>query len=373
MKGIMMKRRNSIALAGLVAVSLGCNSTIQAKKNDGFVQGACAVGAALFGIAGAVALVDWCCSETDDQMIGRITAEYNSINAQYHDTMAYFGQISGMTFYVSAAHKPFNRISESVLHDFATYIWHTNSTQYAYRSNVIAVKNQLKASVKGLRKRVRDLQCKACKHEGVIRFEKMYQLLNVSEALLTSITLFADCLEYHKPYFNMYDSVDTIRNRYLSLITIFESGRYSIPIELKRCIVSVDTGQYALRTFVKTIESDIATLKSDMRSLEYNYPEKRQYVNGLLDCLIAIKNIIMIDPRYQQELYEWEQARLQRLQLEALQAQARAERDRLYAMKQANRILEERNRIEREKLWQARLNSPYKNDTDVSVSINFTI
>ena len=136
--------------------------------------------------------------------------------------------------------------------------------------------------------------------------------------------------------------------------------------------MSNDSGQYALRSFVIQIKSDIASLKSDVRALAYNYPAKWGYVNGLIQSLFDIKNIIQNDPRYQQELYEWEQARLQRLQLEALEAQARAERERVWAMQQQNRILEERNRIEREKVWQARQCNPV-NHGDIDVTLSFTL
>ena len=353
MKEIMMKRRNSAVLAGLLAVSLCCSSrTIQAKKNDGLVQGVCIAGVALVGIAGAVAFVDWCCSETDDQLITRVNAQYRRIYAQYYDTMTYFGQISGINLFTVSPKKPIHAISESVLHEFATHVWHLNSTQYDYRSHVISAKEQLKSLVQTLRKRVHALEGKSHNYEDQQRLRTMRQLLNDSEELLSSISLFVDCLDHHRTYFNLYDSVDTIRNRHLQEINIFESGRYSIPAELLRYIIGCDNGQYPLRAFVKTIKSDISTLQSDLRSLIYTYPVKRQYVNGLIDCLVGIQNIIMIDSRYQQELYAWEQARLHQLHIDALEAQARAERVRLNAIREHNNLLQERNRIERERLWQ---------------------
>lgn len=347
MKGTMMKKRNNRAMAGLLAVSLMCSSSMSnARNNDGFIAGACAVGAAILGVAGAVAVADWCFSETDDQMITRINGEYSTIHTQYKGTMDYFGLISGMT---SHAYQP-SVISESVLHEFATYVWNSNVTQHAYRSGVVAAQNQLKTSVQGLRKRINALERKNCKYEDLCRLARMRQLLSATTDLLADVTCFADCLEHHRSYFNLYDTVDKLRNRYFEELTILESNRYSVSSELKRCVVNNDGGQYALRTFVIKIESDIANLKSDIRSLAYNYPAKRQYVNALLHEVVEIKNIIVNDPRYQQELYEWEQARLQRLQLQALEAQARAERERVWAMREQNRILEERNRVEREKL-----------------------
>ena len=369
MKGTMMKRMNSMALTGLLMTSLCCSSNVQAR-NDGFIAGACAIGAALFGVAGAVALVDWCCSETDDQLIARVNAEYCSIYSQYYDTMTYFGQTSGMNHYVSAAYKPLSTISESVLYDFATYVWHQNSTQYNYRSHLVTSKNQLQSFVQALRKRTHALEGKSCKYEDQQRLRTMRKLLNDTEDLLSSITLFADCLEHHRSYFNLYDAVDTIRTRYIQEITIFESGRYSVPAEIKFYVVNSDSGQYAFRAFVKRLESDIATLRSDIRDLAYSYDARRQYANTLINYLVDIKNIVATDPRYQEELYQYEQARLQRLQIEALEAQARAERDRVYAMHNQNMILNERNRIERQKLHQVQRCNPVRRG---DVTVSFTV
>jgi hypothetical protein len=351
----MMKRIHSAVLVGILVGSLGCStSNARAGSHDGFIAGACAIGAALFGVAGAVALVDWCCSETDEQLIARVNGEYCSLYAQYYQTMIYFGQISGMNYYVSTPYKPYNAISEQALYDFATCIWNSNSTQRAYRSKVHSAKEQLKSCVQSLRKRAHALEGKCCKYEDQQRLRIMRKLLNETEELLSNITLFADCLDHHKTYFNLYDSVHTIRTRYIQEITILESGRYSITAEIKNYIMHCDSGQYAFRTFVNNIENDIATLRSDIRSLEYNYDAGRDYAHGLVNRLSEIKNIVITDPRYQHELYQWEQARLQKLQLEALEAQARAERQRANAMYEQNRILNERNMIERQKMQQAR-------------------
>src|SRR5437867_2984107 len=117
MKGTMMKRIHSAVLAVLLMASVGCNSTIEAKNrnnNNGFIAGACAIGAALFGVAGAVALADWCYSETDDQLISRVDRECRSIDAQYTQTMNYFGPRAGVG--IHAPHRPIYAIEESVIY-----------------------------------------------------------------------------------------------------------------------------------------------------------------------------------------------------------------------------------------------------------------
>jgi|GEM_PF-1856565 hypothetical protein len=368
-KGFMMKRRNSMAITGLLVASLCCSSSNSlAGKHDGFIAGACAIGAALFGVAGAVALADWCCSETDAQLIARVDAQYRTAYSEYNDTIAYFGRISGMN-HVSAGYKPLSSIPESVLYEFATYLWNNNCEQYTYRSNLVSAKNELKACVQSLRKRIHSLEGKCYKYEEQRMLLNMRTILHSAEEFLFNMTLFADCLDHHKTYFDLYDSIDTIRTRYLQEITLLESGSYNSSADIKCYIMSCDSGQYVFKTFVNKIERDIATLQSGVHSLAYSYNARRQYANGLINCLVMIKNIVTADPRYQQELYQWEQARLQRLHIEALEAQARAERQQAYAIYQQNMILSERNRIEQQRLYNGRhCNTAPCREVEVTVS-----
>lgn len=356
MKGIiMMKRQKSVLLAGLILASLGCgNIPARAGNHDSLVAGMCAAGAALLGVAGAVALADWCCSETNDQLIARVEVQCRDIYARYYDCIiTYFGRLTG-------SHLA-GLIHESVLHEFATYVWNSNSTQQDYRLAVCVAQNNLKSSVQELRKRVQKLECKSLNYQDQQRLRKMQQLLHKSNELLVQVTAFADILETHKSYFNVYDAIDVVRSKYFQEMSILESGRYSTEIEIKRSIVNRDNGQYAFRTFVINITSDINNLESKIRSLNVHYIAKKQYCQMLINQLITIKNIVVNDPRYQQELYEWEHAELQRMRLEAERERARAEQDRAWAeqrkadaMHEQNRILKEAHRIEQEKLYNQR-------------------
>jgi hypothetical protein len=365
---IMMKKQKSTLLAGLMIASLVCsNATAKAGNSDGFVAGMCAVGAAVLGVAGAVALADWCFSETDDQMIARIDAQCRDIVASYQEDMKYMNRL--MRTYDT---------SESTLHEFATYVWNKNVTQSAYRSGVWTVKGNLHSSIQTLRKRVNKLASKHLNYEDQQRLRRMRQLLNNAEELLTSIGRFANILEDHKTYFDLYDAIDTVRSKYFQEISILESRSFTTETEIKRSILNYDHGQYAFRTFVINITSDINNLESKIRYLKHGYDAKRQYAQLLVNYLITVKNIVVNDPRYQQELYEWEQAELQRMRIEAERLRAKAEQDRAWAeqrkvnaMREQNRIAAERNRIERDRLWNQRQQC---NDTvDVNVNIEFII
>lgn len=348
----MMKRRNMALLVLPLMASLCVGNTYARGSHDnhnGFIAGACAVGAGLLAAAGAVALVDWCCSETDDQLIRRVSKEFHSISSQYQQTMDYFGPQAGVGIHMPQ--RPIQYIPETVLYEFATFVWNSGTSQADYRSRVWSAKHTLQSCMKDLDKRIRSLERKHDTYQDQKHWASMRNLLRNCEQLWADITLFADCLECHKTYFTLYDSVGHIRNRYLSHITILESERYSIAAEIKRYIIGCDNSQYAFKNFVKDINSEIAELESNVRYLKYNYDAGRRYAHLLINHLMTIKNIVVSDPRYQEELYQWEQARLERQRIEALEAQARLERDRIRILQQQNRILEEHNRLERQKMY----------------------
>jgi hypothetical protein len=378
-EGTTMKKRNAKLLVAPLLVSLCCSGNSYAWDNQNspaqnFVTGVCAVEAAVIGAVGAVALVDWCFSETDDQLIVRVDCECRTITNTYTDTMNYFGTISGMSNYISASHKPYHIISESVLYELATRVWNSGSHVSSYRSDLCSSKEQLRSSVQKLRNRMQALEGKHRNYGDEHRVRTMRTLLNNAEELYSHIAFFAECLEHHKTYFNLYDTVGTLRNSYAQYLALDDSGVYSdvIAYNLKNAIICSVGGRYPFRVFVNTIESDIAQLRSHIRSLAYDYQSGRRYANFTLDQLVWMKNAVMTDSRYAQELYDWEQARLQRLQLEALEAQARAERDRVNALYEHNRILERRNRLEQEKIWQ-RAHDKFNKSSDVNVRVEFTL
>lgn len=345
----MMKRMNRKALVLPLVVSLCVGNVHAHGNNDGFIAGACAIGAGLLAAAGVAAIADWCCSETDDQLIARVDRECRDTYNQYAETMNYFGAQAGVG--IHPPHRPIHTISEPVLYELATYVWNSNTSQSDYRSRVWAAKNRLQSCVQDVHKRIRYLEGKGYKYEEQQKLSTMRKLVKSAQQLLADIALFADCLECHKTNFTLYDSVGKIRNKYIQEITIFESGRYSVAVELKQCVFSRNNGRYPFKSFVEAIESDISTLQSNVYYLKYTYENARNYANGLIEYLIGIKNIIVADSRYQQELYEYQQECLERQRIEALEAQARFERERMRLERERNRILEERNRIERQKMY----------------------
>lgn len=364
-----MEYKKSLLLLSIILLISG--TTYPRDNNSGFIAGACAIGAALIGAAAGVAFVDWCCSETDEQLIGRIGKEYSSLYNQYAQTLNYFGPYAGVG--IHSSHASIHTISESVLYEFATYVWNQNISQSEYSSRVWSAKRSLQSYANDLSKRLHSVEGKYATYEEQKRLSTMRSLLKNVQVLLADISLFADCLECHKTYLNIYDSVGHIHNRYLNYISILDAQNYTMPLEIKRYLLSCDSSQYAFKNFVKKIDTDISTLQSDLYALKYNYDSARSYAHLLVSQLNAIKDIVISDHRYQEELYQWEQARLERQRIEAAQAQARLEQQRLNAIREQNRILAERNRIECQKMYQQPIvvGPVYIPTEEISVTVTF--
>src|SRR5579872_6127898 len=118
---MLMKRKIALLMLTLM-VSLPCNSMLAKPNNNGFIAGACAVGGVLLAAAGAAALVEWCCSETNEQLIARVDRECRSLHAQHKDAMGYFYDITGIDPFSNNAYQ-IRDIRESALYDFGTYVW----------------------------------------------------------------------------------------------------------------------------------------------------------------------------------------------------------------------------------------------------------
>ena len=363
-----MKNKKALLLLPLVA-SLSCGNVYSYETHDKFIAGACAAAAALVGIAGTAAFVDWCFSETDDQLIGRVSSECQIIVSQYKQSMDYFLQQAGVGLY--SPHRPIQYIPETVLFEFATFVWNSGSSQSAYRSELFSAKYKLQGYVKDLSKRIYSYQGKYTSYEEQKKLSIMRNLLQSVEQLLVDITLFADCLECHNSYFTLYDCVGKTRNRYAAQIAILESGRYSIHAEIKQSILSYDSSQYAFRNFVKGIESDISNLDFSLRNLAYNYEAGQRYAHQFLHQLITIKNIVVTDSRYQEELYQWEQARLEQQRIRILEEQARMERDRIRIERERNRLMEKQIQLERQKIYAQPVMVPVPCVEEVSIIVSF--
>jgi hypothetical protein len=359
-----MKRRTMTLLMVPLMVSLSVGNVSARTDHDGFIAGACAVGAALLGAAGAVALVDWCCSETDDQLIARVSNEYHVITANYQQTMDYFGPRAGVG--IHAPHRPASYIPESVLLEFAGFLWNGNVSPQDYMSGVFAARDKLQSCTKDLRKRIHNLENKYTSYEEQKRLVTMRNLAQRVDQLFADIALLAQCLECHKTYLALCNTIGKTHTRYAQEINIVTSERYSLVTELKQYVVSHDGGRYAFKNFVREIEADIAQVNSRVYALARSYPSAQNDAILLVNRLNYIKNLIVSDPRYQQELYEWEQARLERQRMQMLEEQARLERERIRVLEQQNRILAEHNRLERQKMY---VQPAYVEE--VTVTVNF--
>jgi hypothetical protein len=283
--------------------------------------------------------------------------------------MDYFVSHAGVG--IHAPHRPIQYIPETVLFEFATFVWNGGYTQDAYHSELFSAKYKLQGYVRDLNKRIRSYDGKYSSYEDQKKLSIMRNLLQSVNQLLADITFFADCLECHKSYFTLYDCVGKTRNRYSAQISILESGRYSTAAEIKQSIVNYDSSQFAFRNFVKVIENDISHLDFNLRNVTYNYEAGQRYAQQILHQLITIKNIVVSDSRYQEELYQWEQARLERQRIKMLEEQTQLERDRIRVERERNRLMEKQIQLEHQRRYAQPVIIPTPRVEEVSVTVSF--
>jgi hypothetical protein len=336
----MMKKTMKMALVLPLMLSLSAGNMYAHGKHNGFIAGACAVGAGLFAAAGAVAFADWCCSETNEQFLTRIRRETDAIISEYKQTMDYFAGRAGIDIY---SYSRIQDIPEAVLFEFSTYIWNRNISYYDYLSKLQTSQHTLESNLREFRKRFSSFDCHMIDCHSLLNYQKSM------ETLLAEVKLFAKSLECHQSYLHLYETVGETHSKYTDLIDIVTSGRYTVSGEVKQYVLSSSNARYPFTAFVKDIERDISNVQSCIRALAYNYESGRNSARILANRLMTIKDIIVSDPRYQEEKYYREQARLERQRRETLEAQARLERDKIRLIREQNRILEERNRIEQYK------------------------
>jgi hypothetical protein len=248
-------------------------------------------------------------------------------------------------------------------------LWNGNVSPQDYMSGVFAARDKLQSCIKDLRKRIHNLEGKYNNYEDQRRLATMRNLLQRSDQLYADIVLLAQCLECHKTYLALCNTIGKTHTRYAQEINIVTSERYTLITELKQYIISHDGSRYAFKNFVKEIEADIANVNSRIYALARTYSSAQNDASTLLNRLTYIKNLIVSDPRYQQELYEWEQARLERQRIAAIEEQTRLERERIRILEQQNRILVEHNRLEREKMYARPVY--YAPMEEVSVTVTF--
>lgn len=346
--------RNARILVVPLLISL-CGSNSYALWNDqntpgqNFVTGVCAVGAAVLGVVGAVALADWCFSETDDQLIARFDRECCNFDSQYNSMMNFvealrqpifpLHNVGHMMDYYGALES-----LEKGVYEAATRIKNSGVSQYTYRNNAITAKNQLQSSMSKLYKHIHALERIHCNYDEQRRLRAMRTLSHRAEQLIKRATFFVDYLEHHKSYFNLYEIVNELRSSYDQALAIAECAGMYAENNLKNGIITSYSERYPFREFVHTVESDIARLRSGINSLAHNYETGKQYVNNMLGQLVWMKNVVVADYRYSQECCQWEQERLHQLQIEAMKAQERA-------MREQNRILEHNNWLRQQELW----------------------
>ena len=246
---------------------------------------------------------------TDWKLINRIEREYNILNAKYANITGHF-----------RVDQPIDLVSEALLgglngleakiwnyYEYGSIVWNTGNASSVFYSEILPVRNELQSYSKDLIKRIKNAGDYISYEDDQKQLSIMRDLLDRIHLLLIGFDYCIDWLEYHKAYCILYDSVEHIIPRYSYLLNTVISEAPSerssaMTIWIRDHIR--DDNQYSLTQFVKKIEADIVTLQSNVSLLrkEQDYYIIRPYTHCMINCLIEAKNLVKLDPHYQEEL-----------------------------------------------------------------------
>ncbi len=309
------------------------------------------VGTAAAAVAagvGAYKILDWCFSETNDQLLARAEREYNNAS-QYVDTMSLFEQAYNIVYADIQERKlVFNRLYEPCLYTIAKTLFDRGIVCTSYVNDVVRAKGQLLSLSSQLHSRIKEQQGSYVDTHTAHTLNNMYSLMHYIDEYLPHLSLFADYVEHHKNYFTLFDAEASLNKKYDTELRIVKSGSLvsTMVHDVRQSVAwNHSDKRYSFLAFVSYIESDCASLRDKIRSLSYNYSERIHYATWLLESLEWIKKAITSDERYAYQVYQAEQERLERLQVEALQEKACIERAQLYAQQEQNRLLAHNNAL----------------------------
>jgi hypothetical protein len=347
-KGIVMQKKNKAFLLLLLTGSLACHDIIAEESKSFFWEGVGIAAAVVVAGVGACKLVQWCFSETNEQLVERAEREYNDA-LQFVDDILLFEQGYSITYITPEDRQyVFHHIYEPVLYSLARIYFDRGLESYTYINMVANAKNELDSLSKTLHHRIKKQKGKYVDHHIAQTIRAMHMLISKIDDYLPHLTLFCDYIKHNRSYFELFDIEARLYKQYDTQIRIINSNAMShiMAHDVRQSVAwEYSDRKYPFIVFVSGIESDIATLKSYIHSLSSYYTERINYARQVLNSLKWIKNVVATDERYTYEKYQAEQERLERLKIEALQEQNRllVQNNMLQAQKFAQQKYQDNN------------------------------
>lgn len=360
-------KRNITLLVAVLLLSLPFNGVKAKSSANSFAQGACIAAGVLGVAAGLATLADWCFSETNQQLVVRGEREYNNA-CQYTERVEFFENvydISGLTNYDK--NYVLTTMREPLLFTIANSLSERGIASAYYCTEVVASAKQLKQLSDRLHERINGSVGVRLNHEEIKTMRSMHALVARVDGYLPHLQLYADYLASHASYFNLFDKEANIRKHYQEELRLVQMGMHaSVAIHhMKQHILAQSYGkQYPFIVYVDGLKSDITSLKYKLEG-SYHYAERAGYAHQVLNALMWIRDIVIADSAYANELYYMEQARLERMRREE---EMRFERERMKMIeRQAQAALE---RAQAYHYLAASKNNTHVNNDVTNVSVN---
>ena len=344
----MHKKNKSILSCVLMIVTLQQNlhSTDQSNNIWNYVGAAAATVAA--GI-GAYKLLEWCFYETNAQLIERAEREYKHALRFVEDgtlsTFKGFHNLSCQHIFDPVSSYDITAVLDTVyepaLYSLARW-WFDRGIPILSAIDDIIYTNRVLCTVSDvLHKRIAEHGNRKVPYHEAKYINTMRVLVDKIDHYIQHLGLLSAYLIQHRTYFVVFCAEADLQKKYDAELRIINlhNPHYVMINDICQCVIWNNGGlRYPYISYVEDLSDDSASLKRAIKALSYRYNERLYYANGLLKSLEWIKNSIVLDARYIQEVYQKEEERLRQLKIEALQDQLCIERAQLAAQREYNKL-----------------------------------
>lgn len=297
------------------------------------LKGCTIAGLVAVSIGGIVGLYKWISYESDTQLIQNARIEYTDLYALSKDCITLLERAYQIhTLTPSDSKRIISDINEAVLYEIALQFWRNKKSIDNYR-------NSLQMSIINLHTRRSQLLMRihALKQDSYTNYNQMAKemegLAKTLEQWLPHFELLRDYLWYHRTYFALFEKEDTIRVRYqyeLQAMTDQPYNRDYIKQQIKQAIALRqlhENYKYPYMHYVEEIDGNVADLKKCLEHTTLPYTDRIGWSAWTKDSLHYIKQLVIADYSYIQELEFRERQKNERCEEKAIMHEDFEEQD----------------------------------------------
>lgn len=306
---------------------------------------------------GVYKLCDWLFTPTNERLLKDGIDAISHAHRQ-HDATIFFveSHFSCIPDQIRDQKKLVQGINEPLLYEYA--ISHKRNTSIdSILSGISGSIAVLQSHHKALAERVRKLK-NSNVHPGALEIwdavAKMQALDQEIVGLLCKLEFIHDYFAHHKNYFSLFDIEARLMREYeFELSAAYSNLANSIYMKeaVKASIMRNPHARsgYPYLHYGDRVQSDCKMLGGAITMLSYNYANRIEAAQALLNILHAIQSIVLSEDAYHREVRDHKKEQLEKQRIEAERAQAAALEHQANEMRRQNSLRAEQNRLQAER------------------------